>query len=139
MPLACGLACNAIAPLIIMFAQGDAAVAIALVALFIAGIGGGLVVPGLNIVISVSSPTDLIGVGTALLNATRQVGGVLGIAILGSIIGDATDVGQVNAALAVGAAASAIALVIAVVLVRAGPAREGEEAPARERELEPVR
>jgi DHA2 family methylenomycin A resistance protein-like MFS transporter len=135
-PLALGMASNAIAPLIIMFARGDAEVVIALVALFVAGVGGGLVVPGLNIVISVSSPTDLIGVGTALLNATRQVGGVLGIAILGSLIGDATDVGRVNTALAVGAIASGVALVVAAVLVRAGPAREGEEAPTRERELE---
>jgi DHA2 family methylenomycin A resistance protein-like MFS transporter len=131
-PLALGMACNALAPLIIMFADGDAAVIIALVALLVAGIAGGLVVPGLNIVISVSSPTDLIGVGTAVLNATRQVGGVLGVAILGSMIGDGTDVAAVNGALAVGAAASGTALLIAALLIRSGPAREGEELVVRE-------
>src|SRR5215213_8054498 len=131
-PLALGMACNALAPLIIMFADGDAAVIIALVALLVAGIAGGLVVPGLNIVISVRSPTDLIGVGTAVLNATRQVGGVLGVAILGSMIGDGTDVAAVNGALAVGAAASGTALLIAALLIRSGPAREGEELVVRE-------
>jgi MFS transporter, DHA2 family, methylenomycin A resistance protein len=131
-PLALGMACNALAPVIIMFADGDAAVIIALVALLVAGIAGGLVVPGLNIVISVSSPTDLIGVGTAVLNATRQVGGVLGVAILGSMIGDGTDVAAVNGALAVGAAASGTALLIAALLIRSGPAREGEELVVRE-------
>ena len=63
-------------------------------ALLIAGVAGGLAVPGLNIVVAVSSPPDLVGVGTAVLNALRQVGGVLGIAILGSMIGDGTDDGR---------------------------------------------
>jgi DHA2 family methylenomycin A resistance protein-like MFS transporter len=135
-PLALGMLLNAAAPAIIMATGGDARVVVALVALLVAGVAGGLVVPGLNIVISVSSPTDLIGVGTAVLNATRQVGGVLGIAILGSIIGDGTDIGGVNAALAIGSLASVVALVIAAVLVRAGPSREGEELVTRERELE---
>jgi DHA2 family methylenomycin A resistance protein-like MFS transporter len=135
-PLALGLAANGLSAIILLFAQGDAAVLIALVALCIAGIAGGLVVPSLNIVIAVSSPPDLIGVGTAVLNATRQVGGVLGIAILGSIVGDGTDVGGVHAALGTAAAASAAALLCAVLLVRAGPAREGEVRVERGPELE---
>jgi MFS transporter, DHA2 family, methylenomycin A resistance protein len=135
-PLVLGLAANGLSAVILLFAQGDAAVAIALVALCVAGVAGGLVVPGLNIVIAVSSPADLIGVGTAVLNATRQVGGVLGIAILGSIVGDGTDVGGVHAALGIAAASSAVALVIAAVLVRSGPAREGVPRVEREPELE---
>jgi DHA2 family methylenomycin A resistance protein-like MFS transporter len=135
-PLALGLGANGLSAIILLFAEGDAAVLVALAALFIAGVAGGLVVPSLNIVIAVSSPPDLIGVGTAVLNATRQVGGVLGIAILGSIVGDGTDVGGVHAALATAAAASAAALLGAVVLVRAGPAREGEVRVEREPHLE---
>jgi DHA2 family methylenomycin A resistance protein-like MFS transporter len=135
--LALGLGANALAPLMLMFTGGDGGVAIALVALFVAGAGGGLAVPGLNIVVAVSSPPDLVGVGTAVLNAQRQVGGVLGIAILGAIIGDGTDVGTVHAALAVGAAASVAGVVIAATLVRAGPAQEGRlAATVSEAELE---
>jgi DHA2 family methylenomycin A resistance protein-like MFS transporter len=134
--LAIGMGGNALAPVIMMFTGGDAGVVIALVALFIAGIAGGMAVPGLNIVVAVSSPSDLVGVGTAVLNAQRQIGGVLGIAILGALIGDGTDVGAVHAALAVGAAASGIGLVIAWLSVRAGPAYEGEPVPVVERELE---
>jgi DHA2 family methylenomycin A resistance protein-like MFS transporter len=137
--LAIGLGGNALAPVIMMFTGGDAGdtgVVIALRALFVAGIAGGLVVPGLNIVIAVSSPPDLIGVGTAVLNAQRQIGGVLGIAILGSLIGDGTDVGAVHVALAVGATASALGLLIAWISVRAGPATEGEVLEAHRPELE---
>jgi len=136
--LSIGMAGNGIAPVVLMFSGGDAGVVIALAALLVAGIAGGLVVPGLNTVIAVSSPQDLIGVGTAMLNAQRQVGGVLGIAILGSIIGGGTDVGAVHAALAVGAAASFAGLLVAATLVRAGPAREGEDALHPEPELEAV-
>ena len=103
-----------------------------------AGVAGGLVVPGLNIVVAISSPPDLVGVGTAVLNASRQVGGVLGIAILGALIGDGTQVGSVHGALVVGAAASFAALVVARVFVRSGPAREGEVVQTREPELETV-
>jgi DHA2 family methylenomycin A resistance protein-like MFS transporter len=134
--LVLGLAGNALAPVILLFSGGDAGVPVALVALFVAGIAGGLVVPALNIVIAVSSPPDLIGVGTAVLNAQRQVGGVLGIAILGAIIGSGTDVGAVHAALAVAAVASGAGLLVALLTVRRGPAREGAVAPRRERGLE---
>jgi MFS transporter, DHA2 family, methylenomycin A resistance protein len=107
---------------------------VALTGLLVAGVAGGLVVPGLNIVVAVSAPPDLVGVGTAVLNASRQVGGVLGIAILGAIIGNGTETGSVHVALVVGSAASFVALVLAATLVRAGPAREGEVVQARQAE-----
>ena len=135
-PLALGMLGNALAPLVLIFATGDAAVVIALTGLLIAGVAGGLVVPGLNIVVAISAPPDLVGVGTAVLNASRQVGGVLGIAILGAIIGAGTSMSSVHAALLLGASASFAALVVAVTLVRSGPAREGEVVPARRAEAE---
>ena len=84
--------------------------------------------------VAISAPPDLVGVGTAVLNSSRQVGGVLGIAILGAIIGNGTETSSVHAALVVGSAASFVALVIAATLVRAGPAREGEVVQARQPE-----
>lgn len=136
-PLAIGMLTNAVGTLIVIFAAGDLAVPIALFGLLVAGVSGGLAVPGLNIVVAVSTPPDLIGVGTAALNASRQIGGVLGIAILGSIIGDATEASSVHAALLVGAMASFVAVGIALAFVRSGPARQGEElVQARGPELE---
>jgi MFS transporter, DHA2 family, methylenomycin A resistance protein len=137
-PLAIGMLANAIGPLVIVFSDGSAGVLIALFGLLVSGTAGGLAVPGLNIVVAVSSPPDLVGVGTAALNASRQVGAVLGIAILGSMIGDATDSGSVHAALATGAVASVVGVVLALVFVRAGPAREGELALDPEPEFEVV-
>jgi MFS transporter, DHA2 family, methylenomycin A resistance protein len=137
-PLMFGMLANAVAPLILVFADGGVKVVVALVGLFISGLAGGLAVPGLNIVVAVSAPPDLVGVGTAVLNASRQVGGVLGIAILGGLIGDGTQVGSVHAALLVGVASSMVAFLIARAYVRSGLAREGEVVPAREPELETV-
>jgi DHA2 family methylenomycin A resistance protein-like MFS transporter len=138
-PLAIGMLTNAIGPLILILADGSLAVPIALFGLLVSGVSGGLAVPGLNIVVAISSPPDLVGVGTAALNASRQTGGVLGIAILGAIIGDATQAGSVHAALVVGSIASFAALAIALAFVRAGPARQGEElVSTREPELETV-
>ena len=137
-PLTIGMLANAAAPIVLIFADGDMQIVIALFGLLVAGVAGGLAVPGLNIVVAISSPPDLVGVGTAVLNASRQVGGVLGIAILGALIGDGTQVGSVHGALIVGAAASVAAALVAMSFVRAGPAREGEIVSAREPELETV-
>ena len=137
-PLTIGMLANAAAPIVLIFADGSMQIVIALFGLLIAGVAGGLAVPGLNIVVAISSPPDLVGVGTAVLNASRQVGGVLVIAILGALIGDGTQVGSVHGALVVGAAASVAAALVAMAFVRAGPAREGEIVSAREPELETV-
>jgi DHA2 family methylenomycin A resistance protein-like MFS transporter len=136
-PLAIGMVMNALGPLIVILADGSLAVPIALLGLFVAGISGGLAVPGLNIVVAVSTPPDLIGVGTGALNASRQIGGVLGIAILGAVIGDATQTSSVHLAMLLGSLASFAAFGIALAFVRSGPARQGEEVvQAREPELE---
>jgi DHA2 family methylenomycin A resistance protein-like MFS transporter len=100
-------------------------VPVALAGLLVLGVAGALVVTALNTVVAITSPPDLVGVATALLNASRQVGGVLGIAILGALVGGGRDQGGVDLALVVAAAGSFVALVAGWVLVRAGPAREG--------------
>ena len=63
--------------------------------LLMAGIAGGLLVPSLHAMVVVGTPADLVGIAAASLNASRQVGGVLGVAVLGSLVSAgalATDV-----------------------------------------------
>ncbi|MDX6480148.1 MAG: hypothetical protein QOG85_658 [Gaiellaceae bacterium] len=78
-------------------------------------------------------PVDKAGVGSGVLNSFRQVGGSLGIAVMGAIlasylhhkpetVGAAQDyVNGLHAALAVSAAISFGAAIVAVVLVRTRP------------------
>jgi cation transporter-like permease len=47
-----------------------------------------------------SVPTDKAGVGSAVLNAFRQVGGSLGIAIMGAVVGSQIHVGTADPAYA---------------------------------------
>jgi DHA2 family methylenomycin A resistance protein-like MFS transporter len=48
------------------------------------GIGAGLVAPAMNMAILASVPPSLSGIGAGVLNASRQVGTALGVALFAS-------------------------------------------------------
>jgi MFS family permease len=78
-------------------------------------------------------PVDKAGVGSGVLNSFRQVGGSLGIALMGAIVGSYIDphvhgvaaaqnyVDGLHAGFEVGAAITFVAAIVAVVLVRTRP------------------
>jgi len=84
-----------------------------------------------------SVPVDKAGIGSAVLNAARQVGGTMGIAVMGAIVASETGgVPSVDSfmrgferALLVAAAIAFVGALVAFVLVRphegAGEQREG--------------
>jgi hypothetical protein len=90
-------------------------------------------------------PVDKAGVGSAVINSARQVGGSLGIAIMGTVIAAQVSVSALDPrypaqfidgwhrALYVGAAILAAGAVVAVVTIRqtreAEPAQVPEPAP----------
>jgi DHA2 family methylenomycin A resistance protein-like MFS transporter len=66
-----------------------------------------------------SVPVDKAGVGSGVLNSMRQVGGSLGVAISGAILGSyATFVDGFQAALHVSAGIAFAGAVVALVMVR---------------------
>jgi hypothetical protein len=83
-----------------------------------------------------SVPVDKAGVGSAVINAMRQVGGSLGIAVMGTLVATSVSVGQrspayatqfvegYHRALLAGAALVLAGAVISVVTIR--PARKPE-------------
>ena len=96
-----------------------------------------------------SVPVDKAGVGSAVINAMRQVGGSLGIAVMGTLVATSVTVGQFNPAypaqfvegyhraLYAGAAFLLGGAVLAVVTVR--PTRKAErEELAPEEALEGI-
>jgi hypothetical protein len=110
---------------------------------------GGLGVPSVMTPASAAAlsgvPSDKAGVGSAVLNSSRQVGGTIGIALMGAIM--AHEIGgrltpeaythALSVALDVACAICLAGALLAVTLVRshvsAGRAEEGTLAPARAR------
>jgi DHA2 family methylenomycin A resistance protein-like MFS transporter len=57
-------------------------------ALMLMGIGAGFVAPAMNAAILASVPASLSGIGAGVLNASRQVGTALGVAVFASLFHD---------------------------------------------------
>src|SRR5438132_470791 len=101
--------------------------------LLLGGVGMAMTMSPMTSAAMGSVPVDKAGVGSGVLNSFRQVGGSLGIAVMGAIVasyvhhkpstpGAAQDyVNGLHAALAVSAAISFGAAIVAVVLVRTKP------------------
>ena len=99
--------------------------------LLLGGVGMGMTMTPVTAAAMSAVPVDKAGVGSAVLNSARQVGGSLGIAVMGSIVASASSylVGF-HDALRVG---SFLCLVGAVVAVTAIRKVEHPSEPARER------
>jgi EmrB/QacA subfamily drug resistance transporter len=82
------------------------------------GLGGGLLIPLTNVVISVL-PTERAGVASGMLNVSREVFGLLGITILGAIL-SARENAVTGPALHRFLEGYQFALVVAAILVAAG-------------------
>jgi EmrB/QacA subfamily drug resistance transporter len=102
-------------------------------ALVLGGIGMAMTMSPMTSAAMASVPVDKAGVGSGVLNSFRQVGGSLGIALMGAIVashihapassplGQQEFVNGLHAALAVSAAITFLGAVVAVVLVRTTP------------------
>ena len=109
-------------------------------AFLVGGIGMSLTMTPSAAAATRSVPVDKAGVGSAVLNASRQIGGSLGIAIIGAIMvleagGERTPqafVDGLQTALLVAAGIAAVGAVVAFSLVRPhdGAGRVGREAAA---------
>ncbi|MFC5142553.1 MFS transporter [Actinomycetospora rhizophila] len=88
------------------------------------GLGVGLILPALSSVVGVALPAHRWGTGSSLITTARQVGSVLGVAVLVSVIGTHTtgrpeELGLLRAGWVVLALAGVVASAFAVALARA--------------------
>ncbi len=81
--------------------------------LVLMGVGAGLVAPSMNAAILASVPASLSGIGAGVLNASRQVGTALGVAVFASLFHGASQAGAVRESLAWAGAAYLAALALA--------------------------
>ncbi|GAC1499581.1 MAG: MFS transporter [Ktedonobacteraceae bacterium] len=93
-PMLFGLAgsCLGIILLLLYIVQGSGIVYL-IAGEIITGIGCGMSIPAMTTAILEVVPRTQVGLASALLNASRQVGGVLGVAILGSLLGSLSNTG----------------------------------------------
>jgi MFS family permease len=113
---------------LLLFSQlsADASFWNLLPALLIGGVGMALTMTPSAAAATRSLPVDKAGVGSAVLNSARQVGGTMGVAIMGAIV--AAEVGDVptpdafmrgfERALLVAAAIAIVGAIVAYVLIR---------------------
>jgi DHA2 family methylenomycin A resistance protein-like MFS transporter len=127
-PLALGAGIAVIGSLLLLGVDGDSSYGVLFAGLALNGVGGGFAIPAVTATVMSAAPISLAGIASASLNAGRQVGGVLGVAVLG---GMATASGHVQAAAMHDAVLlAALALLAASVLSFAlrplGPRAAGE-------------
>ncbi len=113
-------------------------------ALLVGGAGMAMAMTPTTAAAMSSVPIDKAGVGSGVLNSMRQVGGSLGVAIMGAILGSYVSVGPLSplfpgqfvdgfqAALHVAAGIAFAAAIVALTLVRKEERHGGEEALAAE-------
>jgi DHA2 family methylenomycin A resistance protein-like MFS transporter len=116
LPLAAGAAIAVAGALVMLGVDGDSSYGVLMAGLALNGLGGGLAIPAVTAGVMGSAPAALAGIASATLNAGRQIGGVLGVAVLGGIAagGGGIEVSGMHQAVLIAAlglaAASALAL-----------------------------
>jgi DHA2 family methylenomycin A resistance protein-like MFS transporter len=123
-PLALGAAIAVGGTLILLGVDADSSYGVLMAALALNGLGGGLAIPAVTAGVMGAAPPALAGIASASLNAGRQVGGVLGVAVLGGMATGSgpVEVGAMHQAVLIAALGLAGASALAM-LVRAPRAR----------------
>ncbi|WP_028924715.1 MFS transporter [Pseudonocardia acaciae] len=92
-------------------------------ALAVFGVGSGLVTTSMTTLVLAHVPGDSVGVSCGLLNAARQLGGVFGVALLGSL-----TAGQPTGRIPLAELCAVLALVAAVLVTATSPTPTGVRA-----------
>jgi DHA2 family methylenomycin A resistance protein-like MFS transporter len=122
LPLAIGAAIAVVGSLILIGVDADSSYPVLMAGLALNGIGGGLAIPAVTSAVMGSAPPALAGIASATLNAGRQVGGVLGVAVLGGMAaaGGRVEAGAMHEAVVIAALGLAAASALSYAL---GPPR----------------
>jgi DHA2 family methylenomycin A resistance protein-like MFS transporter len=102
------------------------------------GVCVGFIVSPMTALVLINTPKEQSGIASALLNAARQVGGVLGVALLGAALGNSATVAGMQTALLIMEGACVIGLLLSISLARRESARVVAIPVRMEEELQPV-
>jgi DHA2 family methylenomycin A resistance protein-like MFS transporter len=102
-----------------LIAAGRSTSYIALVpALIAAGFGMALTMPAATAAVIEAAPAERAGIASGVLNAARQAGGAIGVALLGTLIAGSSLVAGLHLAMASAAVAFALAAAVTAAAVR---------------------
>ena len=110
--LGAGMACSAAGSVILAFYGPQAGYWLAAAGFAVFGAGTGLSAPAMTAAVLDTAPAERASRASGALNAARQLGGVVGVALLGSIT--ASDPARLPVALAVAAAAFALGAAVSL-------------------------
>lgn len=105
LPLAAGGATAAAGALVLVGAGATTPYALLVLGMALFGAGAGAVIPAITTAVVAAVPAAQVGVASAALNASRQTGGVLGVAVLGGLVADGAFLAGMHLALLVAAVA----------------------------------
>jgi DHA2 family methylenomycin A resistance protein-like MFS transporter len=103
-PLAAGGVIAAAGALVLLAAGQHSPYGLLVLGMALFGAGAGAVIPAITTAVVSSVPQAQVGIASAALNASRQTGGVLGIAVLGGLVADGAFLAGMHLALGVAAA-----------------------------------
>jgi len=120
-PILGGLAVLTAAAFWLSFAAADAPLLMIGPPLALLGLGAGLVAPPMNAAILASVEPSRAGIGSGVLNASRQIGTALVVAVFASLFhGEDADLGSVHLAMACAAGLYLAAFVVVALARRPG-------------------
>jgi len=104
-PMLAGLVCGALGFAGLSVAGQRTSYALLVVPLIAAGFGMAFTMPAATAAVIESAPEDRAGIAAGVLNASRQAGGAIGVALLGTLLAGTSFVSGLHAAMAVSAGA----------------------------------
>ena len=130
--LALGAGIAVAGALALLAVDADSSYGVLMVGLALNGLGGGLAIPAVTAGVMGSAPPALAGIASATLNAGRQIGGVLGVAVLGGIAAGAggVEVAGMHRAVLIAALGLAVASALSLRLREPRTAVAGQAALA---------
>jgi len=88
------------------------------------GFGMALTMPAATVAIIEAAPAERAGIASGVLNAARQTGGAIGVALLGTLVSGAAFVPGLHAAMAVSAVTFLLAAIVTLSAVERGPRQQ---------------
>ncbi len=123
-PMLAGLCCGALGFAGLVLAGRATSYGVLVAPLIAVGFGMAFTMPAATAATIEAAPAERAGIASGVLNASRQTGGAIGVALLGTLISSRAFVSGLHAAMAVSAGAFLVGAVVTALMVeRRGPAK----------------
>jgi DHA2 family methylenomycin A resistance protein-like MFS transporter len=118
LPMLAGLMCGAAGFAGLIAAGQSTPYAVLVAPLIAAGFGMAFTMPAATAAVIEDAPAEQAGIASGVLNAARQAGGAIGVAVLGTLIAGHTFVSGLHVAMAVSAGSFLLGAVVTFIWVR---------------------